>query len=81
MAFAFEKLQVYQKAITFAYAVRTIVRELPRGHFFLGDQFGSASFSSERAVVALMHQVGESKPIPEAAWRGLAPLFRPVHQR
>jgi four helix bundle protein len=45
MAFAFEKLQVYQKAITFADAVCTITRELPRGYFFLGDQLSRASLS------------------------------------
>jgi four helix bundle protein len=45
MAFAFEKLLVYQKAITFADAVCTITRELPRGYFFLGDQLSRASLS------------------------------------
>jgi len=45
MAFAFEKLQVYQKAITFADAVCTITRDLPRGYFFLGDQLSRASHS------------------------------------
>jgi four helix bundle protein len=45
MAFAFEKLQVYQKAITFADSVCTITRELPRGYFFLGDQLSRASLS------------------------------------
>ena len=45
MVFAFEKLQVYQKTITFADAVCTITRELPRGYFFLGDQLSRASLS------------------------------------
>ena len=45
MAFAFEKLQVYQKAIAFADAICTITRELPRGYFFLGDQLSRASLS------------------------------------
>src|SRR5580698_6069446 len=45
MAFAFEKLIVYQKAITFADAICTITRELPRGYFFLGDQLSRASLS------------------------------------
>jgi four helix bundle protein len=45
MAFAFEKLQVYQKAITFADGICTITRELPRGYFFLGDQLSRASLS------------------------------------
>src|SRR5580698_10297922 len=45
MAFAFEKLQVYQKAITFADAICTLTRDLPRGYFFLGDQLSRASLS------------------------------------
>jgi four helix bundle protein len=45
MAFAFEKLLVYQKAIPFADAVCTLTRELPRGYFFLGDQLSRASLS------------------------------------
>jgi four helix bundle protein len=45
MAFAFEKLHVYQKAITFADAVCTITREMPRGYFFLGDQLSRAATS------------------------------------
>src|ERR1700722_9768278 len=45
MAFAFEKLLVYQKGITFADAICTITRELPRGYFFLGDQLSRASLS------------------------------------
>jgi len=45
MAFAFEKLLVYQKAITFADAICTITRELPRGYFFLADQLSRAALS------------------------------------
>ena len=45
MAFAFEKLLVYQKAMSFADAVGTITRGLPRGYFFLGDQLSRASLS------------------------------------
>jgi four helix bundle protein len=45
MAFAFEKLLVYQKAISFADDVCTITRELSRGYFFLGDQLSRASLS------------------------------------
>jgi hypothetical protein len=32
MAFAFEKLQVYQKAIAFADAVCTLTKGFPRGY-------------------------------------------------
>jgi hypothetical protein len=35
MAFAFEKLQVYQKAIAFADGVCTLTRSFPRGYFFV----------------------------------------------
>jgi four helix bundle protein len=45
MSFAFEKLQVYQKAITFADAVCTFTRDLPRGYFFLADQLSRAALS------------------------------------
>lgn len=45
MAFAFEKLLVYQKAITFADSICTLTRGLPRGYFFLGDQLSRASLS------------------------------------
>jgi four helix bundle protein len=45
MAFAFEKLQVYQKAVTFADNVCTLTRDLPRGYFFLADQLTRAATS------------------------------------
>jgi four helix bundle protein len=45
MPFAFEKLQVYQKAITFADSICTITRGLPRGYFFLADQLSRAALS------------------------------------
>ena len=45
MAFAFEKLHVYQKSITFADAICTVTRDLPRGYFFLGNQLSRAATS------------------------------------
>ncbi len=45
MAFAFEKLIVYQKAITFADEVCTLTRDLPRGFFFLSNQLNIAALS------------------------------------
>jgi four helix bundle protein len=45
MAFAFEKLQVYQKAIVFADAVCTLTKSFPRGYFFLADQLNRAALS------------------------------------
>ena len=45
MAFAFEKLLVYQKAVAFADAVCTLTRGFPRGYFFLADQLNRAALS------------------------------------
>ena len=45
MAFAFEKLLVYQNAVTFADAVCTLTKGFPRGYFFLADQLNRAALS------------------------------------
>jgi four helix bundle protein len=45
MAFAFEKLAVYQKAVAFADAVCTLTKGFPRGYFFLADQLNRAALS------------------------------------
>jgi four helix bundle protein len=45
MAFAFEKLIVYQKAIAYADEICTITRDLPRGYFFLANQLNRAALS------------------------------------
>ena len=45
MAFTFEKLFVYQKAVAFADAVCTLTRGFPRGYFFLSDQLNRAALS------------------------------------
>jgi four helix bundle protein len=45
MPFAFEKLIVYQKAVTFADACCSLTRGFPRGYFFLADQFNRAALS------------------------------------
>jgi len=45
MAFAFEKLLVYHKAIAFADAVCTLTKGFPRGYFFLADQLNRAALS------------------------------------
>jgi four helix bundle protein len=45
MAFAFEKLFVYQKAVEFADNVCTLTRGFPRGYFFLADQLNRAALS------------------------------------
>ncbi len=38
MAFMFEKLQVYQKALSLADRVAQITEGFPRGYYFLTDQ-------------------------------------------
>jgi four helix bundle protein len=45
MAFAFEKLQVYQKAVSFADEICALTKGFPRGYFFLADQLNRASLS------------------------------------
>jgi four helix bundle protein len=45
MAFAFEKLHVYQKAVSFANEVCNLTRDFPRGYFFLSDQLNRAALS------------------------------------
>ena len=45
MAFAFEKLLVYQKAVAFADAVCSLTKGFPRGYFFLADQLNRAALS------------------------------------
>jgi len=45
MSFAFEKLLVYQKAVTFADGICTLTKGFPRGYFFLADQLNRAALS------------------------------------
>ena len=45
MAFAFEKLHVYQKSVDFADAVCSATEGFPRGYGFLVDQLNRASLS------------------------------------
>jgi four helix bundle protein len=45
VAFAFEKLLVYQKAVDMADAVCSRVRDFPRGYHFLADQLNRAALS------------------------------------
>ena len=45
MAFAFEKLIVYQKVIDFADAACQLTRRYPRGQFFPADQLNRAALS------------------------------------
>ena len=45
MAFAFEKLLVYQKAVDFADRIFQLTATFPRGYFFLSDQLNRAALS------------------------------------
>ena len=45
MAFAFEKLNVYQKAVDFADKICIITSAFPNGYYFLRDQLNRASLS------------------------------------
>ncbi|WP_010583714.1 four helix bundle protein, partial [Schlesneria paludicola] len=45
MAFAFEKLLVYQKAVDFADSICQHTEAFPRGYGFLSDQLNRAALS------------------------------------
>ncbi len=45
MAFMFENLQVYQKAVDFADHILAVCEQFPRGYGFLADQLNRASLS------------------------------------
>jgi hypothetical protein len=45
MAFMFEKLEVYQKAVDFAEQIISLTEHFPRGYYFLSDQLNRASLS------------------------------------
>ena len=45
MAFMFEKLEVYQKAVDFADRIAALTEGFPRGYWFLADQLNRAALS------------------------------------
>ncbi|HUS72739.1 MAG TPA: four helix bundle protein [Sedimentisphaerales bacterium] len=45
MAFMFENLEVYQKAIDFAEQITILTEQFPRGYYFLTDQLNRAALS------------------------------------
>src|SRR5271154_3949574 len=45
MAFMFENLQVYQKAVDFADQIASHTESFPRGYYFLTDQLNRAALS------------------------------------
>ena len=51
MAFMFENLEVYQKAINFADKVAELTEGFPRGYGFLSDQLNRAALSIATNIV------------------------------
>lgn len=45
MAFMFENLEVYQKAVSFADEIAALTQDFPRGFGFLSDQLNRAALS------------------------------------
>ena len=45
MAFMFEKLEVYQKAVSLAVEIAALTQDFPRGYYFLTDQLNRAAVS------------------------------------
>lgn len=45
MAFIFENLDVYQKAIDFAEEVNDLIKDFPKGNYYLVDQLSRAALS------------------------------------
>ena len=50
MTFTFEKLEVYQKAVTFADRVCKATEAFPRGYGFLSDQLNRAALSIAASI-------------------------------
>ncbi len=51
MAFMFEKLEVYQKAVALADEVAALTQKFPRGYYFPSDQLDRAALCDGRAEV------------------------------
>ena len=45
MAFIFEKLDVYRKAVDFADTICKVTKNFPKGNYYLADQLNRASLS------------------------------------
>ncbi len=50
MSFMFEKLDVYKKAVNFAYETSEIIKKFPRGNFYFTDQLNRAALSSSANI-------------------------------
>jgi hypothetical protein len=53
MAFMFERLEVYQKAVDFADQIVVLTQDFPRGFGFLVDQLNRAALSIATNLAAL----------------------------
>ena len=65
MAFAFEKLIVYQKAVDFADQITCQTGQFPRGFYFLADQLNRASLS---IAANIAEGKGEGRKSTGLAW-------------
>jgi hypothetical protein len=63
MAFTFEKLLVYQKAVFFADQIAVITAGFPRGYFFVADQLNraAATWARSSAVLACGRRKGKGR--------------------
>ena len=70
MAFLFENLQIYRKAVAFADAVCTLTKGFPRGYFFLADQLNRAALSIAANIAE--NTIGTRSILPPAPAAGVA---------
>ncbi|MHB8968951.1 MAG: four helix bundle protein [Pirellulaceae bacterium] len=81
MAFSFEKLLVYQKAVDFADSVCEHTEQFPRGYGFLVDQLNRAALSIAANIAEGNDQVEGAQNMPYAiAYRSLDVLVNPTWQ-
>jgi hypothetical protein len=64
MAFMFENLQVYQKAVDLADRVATLTEAFPRGYYFLVDQLNRAALS----VATNVANKGRERRVAVRSW-------------
>jgi hypothetical protein len=79
MAFAFEKLLVYQKSVDCADAICQHTEQFTRGYGFLVDQLNRAALSISAnwsEVISSQPARRVRRPTPQPAVAGRAPLVR-----
>ena len=92
MPFAFEKLVVYQKSISFSNSICTITRDFPRSYYFLVDQLNARQSPSPRTLPrataaspgktaaissASVRQRVRMRPAPGACYAARSPAIGP----